>query len=149
MVLKYLIQFYNYIVNYFSFSSNKVILKHKNSEDHEDLSYNYLNTNTNTNTNTENYIYDPYNKYDEDYQLITPNITTAHETIKKNNNKNKNKLRVKISEYKQEYPVYHCGYCLTYINIPTHMYNGMAFCSVACRRKKMEIDINTSVNSII
>ena len=141
-----MIQIYNYIVSYFSFSSNKVLLKHKNSEDSEDLSYNCLNSYTNT--DTENYIYDPYdpyNKYDENYQLITPNITTTHELIKKNNNKKK--LKVKISEYKQEYPIYHCGYCLTYINIPTHMYNGDAFCNVACRKKKMDAD--TLIKSVV
>lgn len=138
MILKYLLHFYNYIVNYLSFSSNKVILKHKNSEDSEDLSYNCLSLNTNISVDTSHSNYDHY------YQPIIP-----YEMTKKNNDKKK--LRLKISEYKQEYPLPQCCYCLTNINTNTTLfvYNSMTFCSVVCRRKKMEIDITTSVNSMI
>jgi hypothetical protein len=143
-LILYLIRIYNYIINCFSFSSNTVLLKHKNSEDYEDyedcedLSNNYVSSN-------KDQEYDQYEKYDEYYNLVTHSVTKIQEPSKKINY-NKKKLRVKISDYIHEYPTYSCGNCLANIITPTHMYNGEAFCSINCRKHKMNYDMNKHNN---
>lgn len=119
MIMRYLMNIYDYLVNLISLSSSTPTIKHKNSED--------ISENDVEEISLEN-------NYTYESKIPIP--------------LSRSKTYIPFDKY-PIYPIYQCGHCGTTIQIPQYLFQDMLFCSIMCRTHHISLVQNTKQNMFV